>query len=315
MHIAGLLLLVLLPPKDAIGDLATAVQQALQQELGDVTMAIAPDSVVTPAMWQGDDAPMHARFVAHLTWLGPNQASVDVRAASAPSAAHARTLSFAAQDGKAQRGRAVGLVVAELLRELPPAAFAGVPALAARKPEVARAPSRLVLGAMAAAEQVRSGTWALGPEVRYDLGLTQALRVQAAGTIAFASLDQYTDLDLGLGLYWDFLRTRDGRHALGVGADADLLRQSAGGAGEKAGGGTGDEVSVTAVQWSAGFGAYLSGRVTLWRSLRLVGEAGIKGIANSLTLTVGESEYASTATKHAFSRLRPSFALGLEVAL
>ena len=105
MELASLFLLILLPPADATGESAMAIQAALHDQLGEVTMAVAPDSVVTPAMWQQEKSQLRARFVAHLTWKGRDRASVELvaLAAAGPGDTVTRELSFASHDGKTER--------------------------------------------------------------------------------------------------------------------------------------------------------------------------------------------------------------------
>jgi hypothetical protein len=57
MELASLFLLLLLPPTDATGEMASALEASLHAELGDVAMAMAPDRLVTPAMLEGDNPP------------------------------------------------------------------------------------------------------------------------------------------------------------------------------------------------------------------------------------------------------------------
>ena len=89
-------------------------------------MAVAPGTLVTPAMWQGGKAQLRARFVGPGRVGGPeHEATVEllfpVSTTSEPVArSHA---GLRPQDGKLERGRAIGLVLAELLRESPGSAF------------------------------------------------------------------------------------------------------------------------------------------------------------------------------------------------
>jgi hypothetical protein len=310
MELTSLFLLVLLPPADATGDMATAVTASLRRELGEVSMAIAPDTLVTPAMWQGDKASMHARFVVHLVWKQMDSASIEVFApTSAKEGAgfrRERELVFAQQDSKTERGRAIGLVVAELLRESPAVALAAAgPAVdkAATEPGT---PSRLVLGGRFAMERVRAGNWALGPELTYDFGLGESLRLQASGTALFASADQYSGIGVGIGIFWDFLRSERGRHALGVGLEAGVLHESATvGSSDYASSGS---------KWSLAVGPSLGGRWTVWRGLRIVGELDLCVTSQPLSVTTGGDD-SNKKTTHTFSRWRPAGALGLEVAL
>ena len=304
MEIASLFLLVLLPPADASGDMATAIEASLRHELGDISMAMAPDTLVTPAMWQGDNAQMHARFMAHVVWIEKGKATIEMVSSQPAGAAHGisstRILTFAPQDSKSERGRAIGLVMAELLRESPASALAGLGHN--QSAGVAAGPPRLVLGGMLAAERARAGNWALGPEVIYDFSLSESLRLQLSGTALFGSADQYIDVGLGVGVGWDFLRSEHGRHALGIGLEIDGFHESATHGG--------DHVSVSS-GWNMAMGACLAGRVTVWRSLRIIGELDLRATARQVTVTVGDD----VKTSYSYSRWRPALALGLEIAL
>lgn len=306
MELTTLFLLVLLPPADATGDTATAVTASLRRELGDVAMAIAPDTLVTPAMWQGEKAQMHARFIMHLVWKDTHKASIEVFAPTASKDVEgfrrSRELAFSPQDSKAERGRAVGLVVAELLRESPASSL--IPAASAvDRATAAGSPSHVVLGGMFATERVRAGNWAVGPELTYDFGLSEAFRLQASGLALFGSADQYAGMGADVGIFWDFLSSERGRHALGIGLAVGALRESATiGSGEHVG---------SASKWNVMFGPSLAGRLTVWRSMRIVGAFGLRLSSGEMTLIVGED----SKTTYSFSRWRPVFALGLEFAL
>jgi hypothetical protein len=305
MEATTLFLLLLLPPADTAGDTAAGIQASLRHELGDVSMAIAPDTLVTPSMWQGAKAPMRARFVVRVVWKSEDEATVDLLAgADAASKAYrgARALAFAAEDSKSERGRAVGLVIAELLRSSPASAWAdGIDAKAA--PLGAPALSRLELGGMCAFERPATGVSAYGAALTYGFGLSEAVQLRAVAMALFGSSDQYRDSGLAMGANWDFLRLDQNRHALGVGLFAGVFYESATfGAGE---------YSSSPSKLNAALGASLRGRVTLWRSLRLVAEGGMRALSGSLSVTVGED----VKKTHTYSRWRPTLALGLELAL
>jgi hypothetical protein len=310
MELASLILLILLPPADATGDTAAAVEASLHHQLGDVAIAIAPDTLVTPAMWQGEKSPMRARFVAHVVWTQKNRASIELTSFVANTKGKpvrtTRELPFADQDSNTERGRAIGLVLAELLRESPPSAWAGtagpVPAGAAEEK-----PSHLALGAMFATERVQSGNWAVGPELTYDFGLSDAFRVQASGDTLLSSINQYNEIGLGLGAGWDFLRSSRGRHALGVGLEVDAFHESAT---------FGSEHPHSISAWNVALGAALGGHVTVWRTLRLVGEVDLRATLRPETLPVTTiDDNVTTTVTYTLSRWRPAFALGLELAL
>ena len=307
MELASLLILILLPPADATGDTALAIESSLRHELGEVTMAIAPDTLVTPAMWQGEAAQMRARFVAHVIWKARDRASIELvaraPAASGPAGKATRDLDFAPEDGKSERGRAIGLVLAALLRESPVSAWMESPRGRAELAGGEGGSTRLVLGGLFAAERIRGGTWALGPELSYEFGLSQSLRLRAAGTALFSSPDKYTEIGVGVGAWWDLLRSQAGRHVLGVGLRADAFHEGGTGSGEHGGG---DSV------WNAALGPNLGGRLTLWRTVRLAGEAGLRATLRTMTLSTGED---TSLVKYGPSRWRPYCALGLELGL
>jgi hypothetical protein len=305
MELTTLFLLVLLPPADATGDTASAVTASLRRELGDVAMAIAPDTLVTPAMWQGEKAQMHARFIVHLVWKDKDRAGIEVFAPTSikdtQGFRRSRELAFSPQDSKAERGRAIGLVVAELLRESPASSL--IPAAAVDGATAAGSPSHLVLGGMFATERVRAGNWAMGPELTYDFGLSEAFRLQASGTALFGSADQYTGMGADVGIFWDFLSSERGRHALGFGIEVGVLRES----------GTVGESDNATFKWNFVLGPSLGGRLTVWRSLRIVGELDLRVSSEQMTLS-GEQGDNKKITQ-TYSRWRPVFALGLEIAL
>jgi hypothetical protein len=249
---------------------------------------------------------MRARFVAKIAWATPNQASIEVLFASASpatKASPARALTFSPRDGKPERGRAIGLALAELLRELPGAAFTDpLPAVAAAPKADTGDGNRFGIGGMVAVERARSGNWATGPVLSYGFGLGPAWSLQAAGRVAFGSADNYLDFGFGLGARWDFLRGARGR--LGIGLGGEMLRESAIADGEDA---------KTATHWTPALAGTVSGRLKLWRSLRLVAGLELRAVMRSLEVTAGEEERSRTT--YGFSRWRPGFALGLELTL
>jgi hypothetical protein len=308
MELASLFLLVLLPPADATGDTATAVTASLRSQLGDVAMAIAPDTLVTPAMWRGDKAPMRARFVVHLVWKEKDTASIEIfsqtSTADSGGLPRPRQLVFDSKDSKGERGRAIGLVVAELLRESPASALATANLAANQATTDSGTTSHIVLGGMFALERVRAGNWAVGPELTYDFGLSETVRLQASGTVLFGSADQYTGIGGDVGVFWDLLCSERCRHALGIGIEAGARRESATWAAS--------DNSRSVSKWNFVAGPSLGGRLTVWRTLRIVGEADLRATSGTMSLILGEDQNTTT---HSFSRWRPVFALGLELAL
>jgi hypothetical protein len=305
MELASLLLLVLLPPAEATGATASAIESALRAELGDVAIAIAPDSVVTPAMWQGDNPQVRARFVARISWPGPNSATViwAATASGKQGGRSTRDLTFSPQDGKAERGRAIGLVLAAMLRESPTAAWLPAGDLAA-KAAAGHSHPRFALGAMFDAEWLRSGNWGMGPEATYDFGLSEAIRLRGSAVALFGSPDHFSAIGFGLAGAWDFLRSDDGRHAMGAGLRLDVFHESTGASGDNV---QGDS------HWNVALGPWLDGRVTVWRSWRVLAAVGLGGTLSKMTLSVGDERGPTTYSS--YSRWRPVLALGVSYAL
>ena len=196
------------------------------------------------------------------------------------------------------------MVVAELLRESPASALATANLAAHKAATEPGSPSRVVLGGMFAIERVRAGNWAMGPELTYDFGLTETVRLQASGTALFGSADQYTGIGGDVGLFWDFLCSERGRHALGIGLELGARRESATWASS--------DNSRSVSKWSFVVSPSLGGRLTVWRTLRIVGEVDLRATSGTMSLTVGED---ANVRQYEFSRWRPVFALGLEFAL
>jgi hypothetical protein len=324
MELAGLFLLVLMPPADATGETAEALTAALHAELGDVTMVLAPDTLVTPAMWKGEHASMRARFVAHVLATDQNEVTVDVVAnGDAPKRAQfheSRKLTFSAADSKAERGRAIALVLAELLRESPVAAL-----IAPHPPGGGLASaSRLALAGLFAAERVLPGSWGLGPEVMVGFGITDAFWVRGRGRALFGSADfqyqanndgvtrlatttdQYNSIGVGLEAVWMFLRSEHNRHTLGIGLGADVLHESASVAGEH-----GQSVSG----WNVALVPSLTGSATILRRLRLVGSIDARFLPTASTVALRGDNNGQIVKSFTNSKFRPAFALGLELAL
>ena len=67
-----------------------------------------------------------------------------------------------------------------------------------------------------------------------------------------------------------------------------------------------------AFKWNLALGANISGRMTVWRNLRVIGELDLRATSGIVSMTVGEEH---SRTQYSFSRWRPVFALGLELAL
>jgi hypothetical protein len=303
MEPAALLLLILLPPQDATGNLAVGIKTSLHGELGEVAMAVVPDSLVTPAMWQGENAHMRARFVARVVWEQEDRARVELLAfpgrAAGTEAPHLRRLAFTQRDSDSERGRTLGLVIAEMMREAPSSAW--IDSARATTPVMAPAvSSHLALGAMFTAQHVASGMWALGPGATYAYAFGKAIWLQGTAAALLASSYNYIQVVLGVGASWRFLRWDDGRHAIGVGLRLDLMRESVSVASEN---------GSPAPEWNVAIVSNLRAHATVWRSLRVVAQADLGVMPSSMSFTYGGDASRASA---AFSRWRPALSVGLE---
>lgn len=312
MDATALFLLLLLPPADTAGETAAGIQASLHHELGEASMVIAPETLVTPSMWQGERAPMRARFVVRVSRKNADSVRIDLLAGSNSASETyrgGRDLAFAPEDGKADRGRAIGLVIAELLRSSPAAAWAD------GKAGSGRALSRLELGGAFAAENPASGVWAYGPALTYGLGLSESFQLRASAMALFGSRDQYKNLGLAVGANWDFLRSGQNRYALGLGLVAGYRYESA----SFSVGSDDEKLTSTPSQSSVEVGANLRGRIGLWRSLRLVADVGTRLLSSRLAgpTTLPKEDGVATLIKSPirYNRWRPLFLLGLELPM
>jgi hypothetical protein len=123
MELGSLLLLILLPPADAASDLASEVQAALDQDLGQVVIAVVSDEKGRQSTWRDRGGDFKSRFVSRLVWKNSQTATVDLyrgQSKAAPSdLVRTRDLNFSRSDSSRDRGRAIGLVLVQLMQELP----------------------------------------------------------------------------------------------------------------------------------------------------------------------------------------------------
>ena len=279
------------------------MERSLRSELGEVAMATVPDTLVTPAMLE---VRYRARFVARVAWAGKDKASIEVTSSPAASADPAyrasRVLAFSPHDRKSERGRAIGLVVAGLLRESPVAALSlGAASTPAWPTEPARPGP--VLGASFEMERANVGNWAMGPALFFDLRLLASLRLRVSANALLG--DQYVDVGSAVDVRWSFLQSNSERHGVAVGLGVLVFHESASTSGEHGG---------SASQWNLGFWGGLSAHTTLWKSLRAVGQVGLRATARGMSYDYGEEDEGERRTV-TFSHWRPELGLGLAYAL
>jgi hypothetical protein len=303
MELAPLFLLLLLPPADATGELASAIEGSLRAELGDVAMAMVPDRLVTPAMLEGENPPYRANFVARVTWADRDKASIEVQSGreskSATPYRASRVVTFSQRDRKAERGRTLGLVIAGLLRDSPPTVVG-----TAMRPATVSEPTHggASLGGLFVVQRSKAGTWPVGPVFFVAWPLMEALDLRISAGGLFAA--NHWQLPMTVAGAWRFLRGRDDRLGAALALGVVVLRES----GSQ---GSGDDHAGNTSLWNAGGVLALSGHVTLGRALRLLAQVELQALARRITVQYGEEPVLTTA----FSRWRPAFGLGLSYSM
>ena len=300
-----LLLLILLPPTDAASDLAGAVQAALYRDLGQVAIAVVSDENSSQLTWQDRDGRFKTRFVSRLVWKNPRMATVNVYGgpskATPSDLVKTRDVGFSRGDSSRERGRAIGLVLVQLLRELPGAIdekkpVEAAPAIAPISPH----PNAFIVDMYT--EHVSTDNWGLGPQLTIGHNLIPALRVRGFGLAIFGSQDSYSEFGAGAGVTWLFWRQAAGQRGLGLEGDAGICRGTVTTPGE--GGGSHGNVSGS-------FRAAATGYVHVSGSLFVGASLGLRALTSSLSYSFGDDR--KTYRSHPLLRGYLSFGAGFSL--
>jgi hypothetical protein len=300
-----LLLLILLPPADAASDLAGAVQAALYRDLGQVAIAVVPDENSAQSTWRDPRGRFGSRFVSRLVWKNPRLATVNVYGGQSKATANdlikTRDVGFSRGDSSRERGRAIGLVLVQLLRELPGVADGKPPveAAAAALP-VSHHPNAFIVDMYT--ERVSTENWGLGPELRVAHNFIPALQVRGYGLAIFGSQDAYSEFGAGAGVTWLLWRQAARQRALGLEGDAGICRGTVTAPGE--GGGSHGNVSGS-------FRAAATGYVHVSGSLFVGASIGLRALTSSLSYSFGDDR----KTYRSHPLLRGYFSLGAGFSL
>lgn len=308
MEFAKLLLLILLPSADAGTDMTAAIQAALYQDLGQVAIAVAPDTPSSRKSWQNPQGAFKARYVARFDWVAKRKARIELwrgdQVGKAKNRIGMREVSFAATDATAEQGRAIGLVIVQLMRELPDSdLFPPAPAAVAAAPVPPPAPPANFFVGRFNVEHARSGGWTYGPEVLALIRLSPRLCAQGNVFVGMDGDEGYTEVGFGAGVAYFPLQSTDLRHGLGVGLRLGAFR-------EWVREGEEDEVS-TKIHWAPTVAGEVTGYVGIWRSLQAHAAMGLRGSTGELSFTVGEDSSRRTYT---YGSWRPAFSVGLGFA-
>lgn len=291
MELGSLLLLILLPPADAASDLAAEVQAMLYRDLGQVAIAVVSDQGNVQATWQDRGGHFKSRFVSRLVWKNPRIATVNLYGGPSKAApsdlVKTRDVSFGRGDSSRERGRAIGLVLVQLLGEMPGAVGAKPPvetAPAAAAPAAAPVaapvvPHRNAFVVDMYTEHVSAENWGLGPEITVSHTLIPALQVRGFGLALFGSQDAYTEFGAGAGVTWLFWRQVEGQRGLGLEGDVGLCRGTITTSGDD--GGSHGNVSGS-------FRAAATSYVHVSDSLFVGASLGLRALTSSLSYSFGD---------------------------
>ena len=322
MEFATLLLLILLPAADAGTDMTAAIQATLYKDLGQVAIAVAPDSASSRKAWQEKNGDFRAKYVAHFEWLTNRRARVELWRGNSVDKAEARIgmreVPFSPVDDTAERGRAIGLVIVQLMRELPEADLI-MPKL---KPEVVvvegpgspQAPPLLdnSVGALMSFSRPNSEDWSIGPEIVASLTVLPHLSAQAFASFGLGGVNNYSEIGMGLGAAYFPLQSANLRHGLGAAMRLGLYRESA----QNSVPVVGSEHTSTIQEnhWELGITPEILGYISVWKSLQLYGVAGLRRDTGTFQTKSVIGDDKPITTTYTYQAWRPSFSVGVGLA-
>ena len=317
MDVPTIILLLLVPRADVGGDVVKAVLSTLTttefgQRLAVQIDADRPGRLDVKAVSR---APQRPNFAARVVWQDERRLSAtlvvrEVVSDSVPYHSVSRVVAFAPADAPREKGRALGLVLASMLRSL-----AGLPEPAGEN-VVVNPPSSEIAGetqlhavrALGAMLLVAGGEWAAGVEVGYRLALLPRLGFRAAvlarsGRVSGIKGSVST---LGAGLGADAVLIHSPSWTMAVTLDIMAIRQGWIGlitAGDDGSGKTGDTV-----HWNAIFRPGVEGQLRLAPWLSIVGLVGFEVAASK------ESQRGEDTIVRSPSQVYPLLMLGAGTA-
>lgn len=309
MEFAPLLLLILIPAADTASESTAAIQAALYQELGPVGIAIAADTPEARAPWQGKDGRVLVRYFSRLVWKSPHKIHIELWEGEGPDSGTlpkaARDVAFSEADSIRERGRAIGLVLAHLLREQAPTTT-GITLPKATPPPVLQ--SRNSIEASMEIETYSQANMALGPSISANVDVRDYLWVHGFVYVLQGFFHGYNEFGFGTGATWPALRTVDSRFVVGPRLEAALHREAVSPEMEDLHGRTN--------VWSLSLEARLWGTATIWRSLQMIAGIGARAQTSILKYSMDEedSKEHETSTTYQSKRFRFHASLGLGIS-
>jgi hypothetical protein len=265
-----------------------------------VAIAVVPDEKSAQSTWRDRVGNFKSRFVSRLVWKNSRTATVNLYGgqskADPNNLVKTRDINFSRSDSSRERGRAIGLVLVQLLRELPGVIEAKTPVeVAPVVAPVSSRPNAFVVDMYS--EHVSAENWGLGPQLTVAHNFIPALRVRGFGLAIFGSQDSYTEFGAGAGATWLFWRQAAGQRALGLEGDLGICRGTVTAPGE----GGGSHANV-----SGSFRAAATGYVHVSDSLFVGASLGLRGLTSSLSYSFGDDH----KTYRSHPLLRWYFSLG-----
>lgn len=311
MNSAAIILLLLVPRSDVGSDvvkgaLSTLTTVEFNQRLTVQVDADRPGRLDVKAVSRGAHAP---NFAARMVWQDERRLSVtlvvrEVVSESVPYHSMSRVVVFEPADAPREKGRALGLVLASMLRSLAgipePGAESAVPPASETAAETQRHAVRL-LGALLL---VSGGEWSAGGEVGYRLALSPHEGFRSAALLRNGRVSGITGgvSTVGAGIGGDYVFIHSPSWTAAVALDILAIRQGWIGlisAADDGGGKTGPTV-----HWNALFRPSVEGQLRVSRWLSIVGVVGFEVAASK------ESQRGEDTIVRAPSQVYPLFMLG-----
>jgi len=297
MSVPTIILLLLVPRSDMGGDVVSAVlatlNTELHQQLAVQVDADRPGRLDVKTISRVMQPP---NFAARMVWQDERHLSAtlvvrEVVSGSVPYRSISRAVAFAPADAPREKGRALGLVLASMLRSL-----AGLPApdgesqadVAINAPSTTIAEGetqRHAVRLLGAALVVSGSEWAAGGEMGYRLALSPHLGFRASALVRGGRVSGIKGhvSTLGAGLGADATLIRSPSWTLAVPLDILVIRQGWIGVISAADDGAGR--SGDTVRWNAIFRPGVEGQLHLSRWLSVVGLVGFEVAASKESST------------------------------
>lgn len=304
MEFAPLFLLILISPADSASESTAAIQAALYQELGSVSIAVAADTPEARAPWKRKDGKVNSRYFSRVVWVKPHQATIQIWEGNGSDSEITpkvtRNITFAESDSMREQGRSIGLVIAHILQE------SGETTVSASSNMVSISPatSRNAINASMDFLTYRSSDVAIGPSLHANVDVRDYLWVHGFAYVLQGFVHGYSEFGFGTGVSWPVLSAIGSRYFIGPRLEAGLHREAVA---------LKSEHSSSNKVWSVSFEALLWGTANIWRSLQIV--AGIGARAQTSILKYKTEEEDSNGheidVRHESSRYRFHASLGL----